>query len=108
MLVISVHYRLKCAQSFFIFLYSKSYIRDEESFIKTRCKELLDRYYERKGHEKRAIGVSKVSSMFSSDKKIEILISEELAASVLQGCFPTKISIYFIWNLTDFFRNFGD
>ena len=69
------------------FSYFKSYIRDEESFIKTRCKELLDRYYERKGHEKRAIGVSKVSSMFSSDKKIEILISEELAASVLQGCF---------------------
>lgn len=49
---------------------------------------MSDRYYERKGHEKRGLGseiTSKVGSMFSSEvKKVEILISEELAASILQ------------------------
>jgi len=49
---------------------------------------LLDRYYERKGHEKRGLGselTSKVGSIFSSEvKKVEILISEELAAGILQ------------------------
>lgn len=57
-------------------------------FLKKRSKELLDRYYERQGHEKRGLGsemASKVGSIFGSDnRKVEILISEELAASVLQ------------------------
>ena len=56
--------------------------------MKKRSKELLDRYYERQGHEKRGLGsemASKVGSIFGSDnRKVEILISEELAASVLQ------------------------
>lgn len=67
---------------------SHSYIKDEENFVKSRSKDLLDRYYERKGHEKRGLGselTSKVGSIFSSEvKKVEILISEELAAGILQ------------------------
>jgi len=65
--------------------FTDSYIKDEEDFVKSRCKDLLDRYYERRGHEKRSQITSKVGSIFSSEvKKIEILISEELAASILQ------------------------
>jgi len=67
--------------------FTSSYIQDEETCIRNSTKKMLDKYYESINHEKRGLGseaLTKIGSLFGSDaKKIEILISQELATEIL-------------------------